>query len=118
MPLARTASLFASIFWAGIAIGYGTVPVKATRALAFRVGTSIAALSSEAADDPAHAGWPKADPASAPAARPALPPNESNELRLLASPEFQMFGERLGRRPESSAPPPLCGSATGSLGRP
>lgn len=113
MPLARTASLLASIFWVGIALGYGTVPVKATRAIAHRVGTSLAAMSSEAGDDPASAGWPKVDPASAPGpVRPALPPNESNELRMLASPEFQMFGEKPGRRPESSAPPSLCGSAT------
>jgi membrane-bound lytic murein transglycosylase D len=112
MPLARTASLLLSIFWAGIVIGYGTVPVKATRAVAYRVGTSIAALSREAGSDPASAGWPKEDPPSAPTPRPALPPNESNELRLLASPEFQLFGERLGRRPESSAPPPLCGTGT------
>jgi membrane-bound lytic murein transglycosylase D len=113
MRYARTAALLASVFSAGITLGYGAIPTQMTRALTARVGLTPPIL--EAPPSPAAAGLAGAPAANAPAAAPSYG-SESSALQVLRSPEFEMFGERTGdphagvTRPETSRPAAVCGT--------
>jgi membrane-bound lytic murein transglycosylase D len=110
MRYARTAALLTSVFSAGITLGYGAVPTQVTRALTSRVGlTAPAQEGASAAPVAASAAG-----ATAQVAAGSHGP-ESSELRVLRSPEFEMFGERTGEkalapRPQSSVPSSVCGT--------
>jgi membrane-bound lytic murein transglycosylase D len=113
MRYARTAALLTSVFSAGITLGYGAVPTQVTRALTTRIG--LTAPVPEAAVSPPPAGGAAAPGASATPAGPAYG-SESSALRVLRSPEFEMFGERTGDphaavpRPDTSQPASVCGT--------
>jgi membrane-bound lytic murein transglycosylase D len=111
MRYARTAALLTSVFSAGITLGYGAVPTQLTRSLTARLGVTPSHEASVAAPGGASA------PATGAPATPAQAAlgSESSELRVLRSPEFEMFGERTGERsvtprPETSRPAPVCGT--------
>jgi membrane-bound lytic murein transglycosylase D len=101
MRYARTAALLTSVFSASITVGYGTVPTGLTRAVTSRLG-----WAAEASGDPAPAPAP-GDPAPA-----SSYGAESGALRVLRSPEFEMFGERgpAAMRPQTSRPTTVCGT--------
>ena len=113
MRYARTAALVTSVFSAGITLGYGAVPAQLTRALAARIVLSAPAPSNgrEAVATP---GAPAASAAAALSAENPVG-SESNQLRVLRSPEFEMFGERTAEpasvpRPQTSRPSSVCGT--------
>jgi membrane-bound lytic murein transglycosylase D len=111
MRYARTAALLTSVFSAGITLGYGAVPTQVTRALTSRVGLTAPV---EGVGTPAPTGAPSDPGTSALAAASSHAP-ESSELRVLRSPEFEMFGERTGEhaavpRPQTSRPSSVCGT--------
>jgi membrane-bound lytic murein transglycosylase D len=113
MRYARTASLLTSVFSAGITLGYGAVPTQVTRAFTARVGLTAPAPETAPSPVPAAAsGQPGANAAGASASSGP----ESSALRVLRSPEFEMFGERTGDphaaapRPETSRPASVCGT--------
>jgi membrane-bound lytic murein transglycosylase D len=111
MGHARIAALLTSVFSAGITLGYGAVPTQVTRALVAHVG-----LSTRPSESGASAAPPAGPAATAPAQASASPyGSESNQLRVLRSSEFEMFGERTGERasvprPQTSRPSSVCGT--------
>jgi membrane-bound lytic murein transglycosylase D len=108
MRYARTAALLTSVFSAGITLGYGAVPSSFTRALAYGFGFAPSHPSSVEAPAPASA---PADPNGATAAAGQGAGSESSELRVLRSPEFELFGERTGApRPQTTKPSTVCGT--------
>ena len=110
MRFARTAALLTSVFSAGITLGYGAVPTQVTRALTARLGV----VPHEGAAPAAPVA--PTDPALAAAAPTSAYGSESSELRMLRSPEFEMFGERAANahptntRPQTSQPTAVCGT--------
>jgi len=109
MRYARTAALLTSVFSAGITLGYGAVPASFTRALAYGFGFTPSRTPAVVA--PAAA---PADPNAATAAAGGTGDqagSESSELRVLRSPEFEMFAERSGApRPQTQKPSSVCGT--------
>jgi membrane-bound lytic murein transglycosylase D len=107
MRYARTAALLTSVFSAGITLGYGAVPTQFTRA----VGASLGLAPSHEASVAAPSVSPGTDPSAAVAAAGPAYGGESSELRVLRSPEFEVFGERSGApRPQTSRPSSVCGT--------
>jgi membrane-bound lytic murein transglycosylase D len=111
MRYARTAALLTSVFSAGITLGYGAVPTQFTRSLTARLGGTP---SHEAGAVTASGSAPALAQAAPVASDPAFG-SESSQLRVLRSPEFEMFGERTGERsvtprPQTSRPAPVCGT--------
>jgi membrane-bound lytic murein transglycosylase D len=109
MRYARTAGLLTSVFSAGITLGYGAVPTQLTRGLAAHLGMAPTTHETSSSAPPAEPG-PSAGPVAAPTPESAYG-SESSELRVLRSPEFEMFGERTGApRPQTSRPSTVCGT--------
>jgi membrane-bound lytic murein transglycosylase D len=107
MRYARTAALLTSVFSAGITLGYGAVPTQFTRALGARLGVAPSQETSVVAPAVGTGG----DPSNVVANAAATYGGESSELRVLRSPEFEMFGERSGaQRPQTSRPSSVCGT--------
>jgi membrane-bound lytic murein transglycosylase D len=107
MRHARTAALLTSVFSAGITLGYGAVPAQVTRAIGARLGM---APSHEESIAPQGSASP-VDLAGAPASAGPSVGSESSELRVLRSPEFEMFGERgSSQRPQTNHGPGVCGT--------
>jgi membrane-bound lytic murein transglycosylase D len=107
MALARTTSLLASVFSAGISIGYGGLPAQTARNFAARVGWT----------GPTHAVANPAAPPELPATTddPSTPEatfgQESSQLRALRSPEFEFFGNKSDpTRQQSSQLAGVCGT--------
>lgn len=103
MVFARTAALLVSVFSAGLTVGYGGVPARTARTIAARVGLGspgpIAGVTAEAASPDGGAG------PSVPSFGP-----ESTQLRVLRSPEFELFeNNREAPRPQTSLPAEVCG---------
>jgi membrane-bound lytic murein transglycosylase D len=113
MRYARTAALLTSVFSAGITLGYGAVPTQVTRALTTRVGLTPPVAATIAASAATTA---PPDPGGAAQAAAPNYGSESSALRVLRSPEFEMFGERTGEqhagvtRPQTSHPASVCGT--------
>jgi membrane-bound lytic murein transglycosylase D len=112
MRFARTAALLTSVFSAGITLGYGAVPTQVTRALTARLG-----VVPHEAEGPGTGVAPAApaDPGVAGAGAASAYGSESSELRMMRSPEFEMFGERAANarantRPQTSQPSSVCGT--------
>ena len=109
MAFARTTALLASVFSAGISIGYGGIPAHTARSVAARVGLS--APSRAVANAPA----PGDPPAGAddPAVADSSFGQESAQLRALRSPEFEFFGNKSDpARQQSSQLAGVCGTGT------
>jgi membrane-bound lytic murein transglycosylase D len=108
MRYARTAGLLTSVFSAGITLGYGAVPTQVTRGVAAHLGLTPAAHETSSSAPPAEPAPGAAQPAASPESAYG---SESSELRVLRSPEFEMFGERNGTpRPQTNHPSTVCGT--------
>jgi membrane-bound lytic murein transglycosylase D len=109
MALARTSALFASVFSAGISIGYGGIPAQTARNVAARVGLSApsrAVAHAPAVGDPAPGGD------EAPVTDASFG-QESSQLRALRSPEFEFFGNKSDpARQQASQLAGVCGTGT------
>ncbi len=103
MALARTAALLVSVFSAGLSVGYGGLPAHRAAGLAVRLGLTPAL---QAPAESPRGPIPSDAPTSV--ARLGL---ESDQLRVLRSPEFQLFESRRDvPRPQLSLPAEVCGS--------